>query len=944
MLSVLIFVGTSRGEGGFSITQLSDKALVVSDRVVVKFLESVTPQKIGDQWSVGIASVDALLNDVKTVERAIPQARGDSPFGLNRVYVLTLKPGLDLANAVEKFGSDPSLEYAEPRYVRSVDRIFSRSFMKSAQVDTIPNDPYYPNQWGLPQIQAPDAWEISQGDTAVVIAVVDLGMDLDHPDLEGNIWINWVELNGTAGVDDDSNGWVDDFHGWDFTDEDNDPNPNSSSESHGSHCAGIASAVTDNGIGVAGLGWHCRLMAVRTGIWSSQQNTWLIIHGFEGIYYAARSGANIISLSWGGTGGSNLENDVIQDARARGCLVIAAAGNDGRDDLHYPSAYEGVMAVASTSQQDHRSGFSNFGTWVDVSAPGSYIYSTVVGGYGYKSGTSMACPLVAGLGGLVFAHNPYWNADQVAMQIMATADDIDALNPGYEGLLGSGRINAYRALTDSVPGIACTGNSFDDTAGGDGDGIIDPGETIELVVTIMNFLEPAFGVTATLSTQDDLITITQAAADFGDLGTGEDSTNSQNPYVFVVSDEAPGGHNIIFRLDIEADGGAYTNQEYFNLMILPVYGDHNIGNVVFTITNFGAYGYEDYVEGTSLGNGFQYPAGSTSALFHGSFWAGTGPNQVSDCSYGNAAQNAYDWEPLQGGELSIGGMAISDQDGFGIFQDTGAENPMGLKVTQNSYAWADPPDDDYVMLEFVVENVSGDQVNNIYFGLYMDWDINVYDDNSANYDSMNSLGYMYGPMSNFYGIALLSNSPTSYRAVRNEFYVWPGFSDANKYLFMTEGFVVTQSTTPHDWSHVLSTGPYILAPREGVTVAYAVLGGDDLADLQANAQAAQARYDSLTLFSPEKDRILPQAFTLFQNYPNPFNARTIISYDLPIPGMVSLKIYNILGEEVGSLMDSFQEAGTHRVTFDAYNLASGIYFYKLILNGSTKVAKMMLLR
>lgn len=314
--------------------------------------------------------------------------------------------------------------------------------------DFAPNDPGYPYQYHHPLMQNDLAWDTTIGDPSIVIAVTDDGVDLDHRDLAANIWTNPAEAAGAAGVDDDGNGYIDDLYGWDFADGDNDPN-HVAEDWHGTHVAGIAAAVTDDGTGVAGVAGGATIMPLRwygSGAWTSA----VIAETFA---YAADNGAQIVSTSYnmGGWAGDPTVIAAYQYLYDHDVLHLGSASNDsGPDPAH--QAFGQSLLVASTDSEDHRSDFSNYGTGIDVAAPGTYIVSTYTDGrYASASGTSMAAPNAAGVAALIWSANPTWSRDEVAAQLLGTADDIDALNPGYEGLLGSGRANSYRALTETLP-------------------------------------------------------------------------------------------------------------------------------------------------------------------------------------------------------------------------------------------------------------------------------------------------------------------------------------------------------------------------------------------------------------------------------------------------------------------------------------------------------------
>lgn len=313
-------------------------------------------------------------------------------------------------------------------------------FLKST---VTPDDPSYntSSQWNLFQINASDAWNISTGDAAVTVAIVDDAVEITHPDLAPVIWTNPGEVPNN-GIDDDGNGYVDDVNGWDAADQNNNPNPPNGNYDHGTHVAGISGAATDNGAGVASIGHNLTLIPVKATNSSSA-----VTHGYEGIIYAIAAGADVINMSWGGPGSSTTAQNIITSASNDGIVLVAAAGNDNVSSVFYPAGYSEVIAVASTTFGDSKSNFSNYGSWIDISAPGSAIYSTVPGGgYQTKQGTSMASPLVAGLAGLMLSHNQSLSPADIKNCLYTTAENIDAENPSYVGELGAGRIDALAAM------------------------------------------------------------------------------------------------------------------------------------------------------------------------------------------------------------------------------------------------------------------------------------------------------------------------------------------------------------------------------------------------------------------------------------------------------------------------------------------------------------------
>ena len=426
-----------------------------------------TITKNADVSFADVSSIKPLLSKEVVAQHTEKKNR----FGLDRWVLVTVDKGTNILYEVEKYKNSDIVEYAEPNY------LYTTCY--------IPNDEYFDEQWalyntgqtgGIPDadIDAPEAWDIETGDANVTIAIIDTGVDWDHPDLAANIWVNPGEdLNGNGvvdpsdfnGVDDDNNGFVDDIRGWDFVDTDNAVYPGEDGtirdndpmdfHGHGTHCSGIASAVTNNAIGVAGVCWNCKIMPVRSGYTGEYGGGYLDDDDIvAALVYAADNGADVISMSWGGYSDSQMIRDAIDYAYSMGVVLVAAAGNDASDWMSYPAAYDNVIAVAATDNNDHRAYFSNYGSWVDVSAPGVEIKSTLFNDtYVSWSGTSMACPHVAGLAALLLALKPSCSNYKIAERIISTTDNIDVLNSGYESLLGSGRINAARCLLRYVHNV-----------------------------------------------------------------------------------------------------------------------------------------------------------------------------------------------------------------------------------------------------------------------------------------------------------------------------------------------------------------------------------------------------------------------------------------------------------------------------------------------------------
>jgi len=537
------------------------------------YLSNVVIVKTRDYHTVGknrmvfpAASVQSILAPyrVKNVRMPFPQfspgmlVRADR-YGLGRIYEVSYSADenpLDLCRLLE---SSPDVEYAEPVFIR--------------HTCGSPDDPQYSTQYVLRKVEAEGAWNISQGDTNVVIAIVDSGVDWGHEDLAANIWTNPDETPDN-GIDDDGNGMVDDVHGWDFVGdvsqfealigvfrEDNDVRIDSSmapqdGRHHGTHVAGTAGAVTNNGKGIAGMGYNCRLLPVKIGSDAIPGN---IFRGYEGILYAAEMGADIINCSWGGGPYSQTEQDVIDQATAMGSLVVAAAGNDASDIdnfNHYPSSYHGVLSVGASDSGDVSAGFSNYGITTTVFAPGVGVLSTISGGNRYASdwsGTSMAAPTVSGIAGLIKAHHPDWMPEQIRHQIRSTVQTMtladETSRPWYFG-----RVNARRALEmndgtgeNDIPGIGIA-----DIAINTSNGTISDTDPKTLKLTLRNYLGATKNLKVSVTSLRQDILLSNAEVTIDTLGHLSEQTMDVTVQVEKSDVWFQGSADLLVRY--EADG------------------------------------------------------------------------------------------------------------------------------------------------------------------------------------------------------------------------------------------------------------------------------------------------------------------------------------------------------------------------------------------------------
>lgn len=388
--------------------------------------------------------------------------------GLALVRLDARDPGLDVPAAVAALRATGAFVAVAPAF-------------RVRLHDTLPNDPDLLYQWHVDNgdsadVELPGAWDVARGDTGTVIAILDTGVDLGHPDLAAQVWTNAGEVPAN-GLDDDANGYADDVHGWDFGEGDADPSPGPVFDPlgidvgfHGTFCAGIAAAATDNGEGIAGAGWNCRILPLKVSNALGEITSDAL---GAAILYAIDAGASVISMSLGAPGDPGVPEffqPLMDAADAAGVLTVAAAGNDGLDVPSYPAANDRVLAVGATDPLRERASFSNFGAWVDIAAPGSLMWSSIcrnyeldelsqliylllfswdgVRPYMYGDGTSFACPLVAGVAGLVRARFPAMTPGQVRDHLVATGDPVP-----FDAPIGP-LLNAWRAVQTPLVSVA----------------------------------------------------------------------------------------------------------------------------------------------------------------------------------------------------------------------------------------------------------------------------------------------------------------------------------------------------------------------------------------------------------------------------------------------------------------------------------------------------------
>lgn len=860
---------------------------------------------------------------------------------ISTIYTVNFNVNTPVEAAIALLAADPSVMYAEPQYVN--------------HLLYVPNDnaATLQFQYFLDKIQAYDAWDVWKGDTNTVIGIVDSGTDWDHPDLAANVKKNWADP--IDGVDNDGDGFTDNFHGWDVSENDNDPTVVSSD--HGSHVSGCAAEVADNGTGGAGPSFKCKFIGIKA---SANGSTSSIDNGYDGIVYAADHGCNIINLSWGRGGGfSQFESDIIDYAAINhDVTVITAAGNSGVDQTFYPTQYDNAVSVASTGSNDGRSSFSNYGYKVDVCAPGDGIYSTVYNDqYTLMSGTSMASPIAAGCAAMIKSRFPSFNHEQVREQLRVTSDNIYSVagNSVYQNKLGKGRVNLYKAVTDTTsPGVKATLVSVVDN----NDDVFLGNDTLSITALFKNLLRPTTNMVCTLTATSNQVTVLQNAFTIGVLNTLDTVSNFSNVFRVRIKPTAP--INLSVPCKLTMTDGAWTDFLAFTLVVNVDYINIEINDISTSQTSKGRVGYN--TAGPGEGLGFHYLGGPTN-LYEMGLMVGDGVHTTANAVRNETGATDEDFGYSMRVTQSPG--TASDFFSYGVCNNNGPTAPvnkLSIEIPHYTYAWSQSPDRGYIIVEYVIRNIGATALTNLYAGLFADWDVNDVADTSmspyfSNRDSVDlvrKMGVVYNTWADGYycGMKLLTNTaPFHHYAIDNVLGGNGGvdiadaayFTDAEKYTVLSTDRDVAGHVNPggNDVCDVVSTGPYTIPAGDSIVVAFALTCGENLESIQNSADAAQIKYDQLHLGIEEN---IPEERMLLNVYPNPAVKSTSITYSIASPALVEMAIFNALGAEVTTLVNKKQGAGLYHATADLSLLPAGNYFVQLRADGKTELQKLVIVR
>lgn len=876
--------------------------------------------------------LDAMYEKVHSLSKST--SRSTLKFGTDRIFVVEYQENRDANMVASKLRGFPFVEYAEPMYKRNTCGI--------------PNDPQATFQYHLQKVDAFSAWDQIVSEDSVIIGIVDTGIDTVHEDLVRNIWHNRGEMGldaqgndkSTNGIDDDNNNFVDDVVGWDFASDsfpvkgDNNPAPGNE---HGTHVAGIAGGTVNNAIGIAGVGNKVKVMAVKIG--DDNPFSTGVKNGFDGIVYAATNGAKVINCSWGGNSFAQSEQDVINDVVSQfNVIIVAAAGNSSENVGFYPASYDNVISVASTRQDDRKSDFSNYFKSVDISAPGTDIYSTIPNnGYRTLSGTSMASPVVAGAVALVVLANPKENPEQISERIKATTDNIRASNiNSLDFLMGSGRLNVLKAVTKKDVKAVITQNvtSFKNN----NDTYFYSNDTVNVKLDVKNVLSPLQNATVSLMTTSPqfLPIFLKNSQQIGALQQSQVQKNIT--FSFVVPTSSTFDQEVSLLCQVK-DNDSIINESVLTFFINPTYRTITANNISTTINSIGNIGFNDYSNNLQ-GVGFLYK-NRANILFESALIAASSPTQLSNVARGFLQESADrnfvidkvvslstdNNQTLQ--NLTIAHAEYSDRTNL---------TKVGVEVSQKVFQSSNVKDSNFIISVYNFKNNSPRDIENFHAGLFFDWDIGPGGTpNVASFRSKSGTGIVtHARLDTFpiAGVRLLSPQKLNFFAIDNDGNtnenpgIYDGFSTSEKWRMLSSGVerILSNQT---DASFVIGAGPMKIPAFQSVEVAFSIGAGFTVNELDSALDAAKDFAQKHNISTGEYNP--PSSTTIVKViYPNPTlrNDGSILEYELDRYSFVKIDIIDNLGRIIKIVEDTEKPAGEYSTVINTSELATGVYFVR----------------
>lgn len=915
-----------------------DKALdagaVLPGHVIFKITEAAA-EKTEDPMSLPAHLRDLLSNHgVRSTHRVFPyhnapvekyHSSGLALVDLSRIFETVVDDAERMKGVMYALASSGLTDYVQ---ARPVPRLLNPEF-KTDTSAYHPNDPLTDQQYYLDNIAAYEAWAVTRGDTNYMVGIVDTGVELDHPDLVDAIAYNYDDpINGE---DSDNDGYVDNFYGWDLGEGNNDPSINNSA--HGIHVSGIAAAMTNNHEGIAGVGYHTRFLPVKI-----DDELGRLIKAYEGIVYAADQGVDVVNCSWGshfnaGPFGQDIINYAVLN---NDVLVIAAAGNADDDVPFYPASFDHVVSVAATDSLDHKAGFSSYGPFIDIAAPGHQVMSTWVNGsYMRGNGTSMASPVVAGAAALLRSYYPDISALQTAALLRMTADPIDHLegNTDYASQLGYGRLNMYRSLTETTHSYIRIAEHVTDPAELGNAG---PGTEFELKMHMQNMLAPANSVLALMTTASENLEVLTDTVSFGSVDSLLVFDNFLQPFQVYARPDLPENYTALFAVHFFDEEGNIIGREFFQRVLNREYINIEAGPIKTTISALGAVGfnYPDY----SQGWGLTYD-GSYTVLRNGGIVLANSPAETVDNVYGSekgtfSEKLFAEQHPVIHTDHLLAPIVVSGRLTENIDQ---VSTPLDLAISYDYYFWDYDDPKDYFILHYHVVNQSEATYSHLYAGFFADWILRNNKLHRATIDIPSRVAYAYSDEGGHYtGIQLLSDGGMRHYAFDNQgakgsMRIDNGFSDVQKYAALTTNRLQAgYFAADNDISSMISHGPHTLHPGDTLSFGFALHFADELDDLRDHATEAKIFYDALEdLETSISEPACEIATDPMQVYPNPFADKMNVRFGIEMEGTYTLSLYGSDGRLKLSRKINLVPGQVKTIEKNLSDLAPGLYLLSL---------------
>lgn len=729
----------------------------------------------------------------------------------------------------------------------------------------IPNDPLLSEQYYLDKINSFKAWEISMGNETVIVGVVDTGIDTSHIELISQISYNQADT--INGIDDDFDGFIDNYYGWNIAENNNDVSANINP--HGVGVAGIVAAKANNGVGISGVAPGIKILPVKI-----MNNRGQLRSAYEGVVYAAEHGCKIIVCSWGSVIPDNFGRDVIRYVTDElKSLVIAAAGNSRNENIYYPASYNGVISVMATNSFDHIWAGSTLGYRIDVAAPGQDIISTDFGGgYGVTSGSSNAAPIVAGVAAAILAQRPGLNALQVAAQIKATSYWLDtiAANMLYANKMGAGRVDMLKALSDT--------NAFyiETPYRVIVDGVIKPNQSYRLEGNLVNLLQHQNGVMVTISPLSDYISITNNSftVNSWDAGLSVDLEN----YNIRLNCDSRLPNDLIVPLRFSYSASGKTHHVIRTLETHHSWRDLDRFDLKMTLSATGKPAYTTLSPLT--GKGFR-KGGSNTLLWEAGLIVGVSEHKVV-----NSLSGSSDFSPQ-----TVVEYIDSDDIESAIARFSDRQSPNSLKLdymvkvtTGNNY-----PLSSALVYEVTVTNSSIENIENLRIGLFTNWLVRSGAVSITNFPlqlSITTGSYAY-PYAHGVAVITPSQSFNNYSfdtgTIPQGLNITDDFSTYEMWLALNSSREQTDTLQKGTPANLISTAIDFLPATESRTVTFAFFTDSHQEQIEQHALVLR---DYLFL----QGEVSPQVAVF---YPNP--AGNVFYFSKTV---TELSIFDLLGHKV----------------------------------------------